>query len=294
MKIAYYPGCEATIVATEANEATKAVLEGLGIEVVELQNAGCCGSMDLRIDDFDATLYLSGRILALAEETGAYKLLTICNTCALNLNMASLRYNKDEKARGKLNQVLSLYNRRYNGTTEVITLPWLLIRFVGFSAMRKATKKPLDKLKVAPFYGCHMIRPRKFYGYEHSMKPTSIDLMIREFFDGQTINYQGKSSCCGFHALLTEEKTCTSMVGYLIKNAVDAGADCVVTPCTQCHTALDTYQQRALKQSSSSNSEIPILHLSQLVGLAMGISKEELSFRRHMIDPLKVLEEKGF
>jgi succinate dehydrogenase / fumarate reductase cytochrome b subunit len=293
MIIAYYPGCEAKIVATEAYKATKMVLEKLGIELVELENAGCCGSMDLRIDDFDVTLSLNGRILALAEEVGAYKLLTSCNTCALNLNMAISIYNKDEVARAKLNHILSIYGRKYSGTMEVITLPWLLLRLVGFSSMRKATKKPLDRLKIAPFYGCHMIRPMKFYGFENSLKPSSIDVLIREFFDGHTVNYQGKSSCCGFHTLLTDEKTSTSMVSYLIKDAIKAGADCIVTPCTQCHTTLDTYQQRALKASIDSNFEIPIIHLSQLVGLAIGIPKEELCFERHMVNPLKLLEDRG-
>lgn len=293
MRIAYYPGCEAKIVATEAKEVTKRVLERLGIELVELENAGCCGSMELRIADSNAMLALNGRILALAEETKAYKLLTICNTCALNLNATISMYNKDEIARAKLNEILSIYGRKYNGTMEVITLPWLLLRLVGFYAMRGALKKPLDKLKVAPFYGCHMIRPTKFYGFEHSMKPSSIDVLIREFFDGQTVDYPGKSSCCGFHTLLTEEKTSTLMVGYVIRNAVERGADCITTPCAQCQTALDSYQQRAMK-TVGNNFEIPIIHLSQLVGLAIGIPKEELGLNRHMINPLDLLRDKGF
>ncbi len=294
MRIAYYPGCEAKIVAKEANQATKTVLEKLGIEWVELENAGCCGSMELRIDHLDAMLYLNGRILALAEEVKATKLLTICNTCALNLNTAASIYNKDEIEQERLNQVLSIYGRRYTGTTEVITLPWLLLRLIGFHGMRRAVKKPLDKLKIATFYGCHMIRPTKFYGFEHSMKPSSMDIIIKELLDGYTINYHGKSSCCGFHTLLTEEKTSTAMVSYLVKNAVQGEADCIVTPCTQCHTVLDTYQERALKASGENDMEIPIIHLSQLVGLAFGIPKVELGFDRHVVNALKLLEDRGF
>ncbi len=294
MRIAYYPGCEAKIIATETRKITKLILEKLGIELVELENAGCCGSMDLRLENMDAVLSLSGRILALAEEVNAYKLLTLCNTCSLNLSTAISTYNNDDTARSKLNEILSTCGRKYNGTMEVITLPWLLIRFVGFLSMRKATQKPLDKLKIATFYGCHMIRPMKFYGFENSMKPSSIDVMIREFFDGKTVNYQGKASCCGFHTLLTEEKTSTASIGYLIKNAKTEGADCIVTPCAQCHTALDTYQERALKEKGEKDLEIPILHLSQLVGLAMGIPKEEMGFERHMANPMNMLKERGF
>ncbi len=294
MRIAYYQGCEAKIVTREANKVTKMVLEKLGIELIELENAGCCGSMDLRLDNMDTVLALNGRILALAEEAKAYKLLTVCNTCALNLNTAVSIYNRDEFARAKLNKILSSYGRQYNGTVDVITLPWLLIRLVGFISMRKATRIPLDRLKIAPFYGCHMIRPMKFYGFENSMKPSSIDVMIREFFDGQTVNYQGKASCCGFHTLLTEEKTSTGLIAYLVGNAAKAGADCIVTPCVQCYTALDTYQQRALKEKKEDVSKVPVLHLSQLVGLAMGIPKGELGFQQHLVDPLKMLEDRGF
>ena len=290
MKIAYYPGCEATIIATEANDATKKVLEKVGVELVELENAGCCGSMELRVKNFEAMLALNGRILALAEETEAYKLLTICNTCALNLETATARYNNNEAELRKLNDVLSLYNREYHGTTEVITLPWLLIRLVGFSAMRRAAvEKPLKGLKIAPFYGCHMMRPSKYLGFESSLKPSSLDIMIDEFFDGQTVHYHGESLCCGFHTLLTEEKTSTSMIGQHLGNAIKAGADCVVTPCTQCMVALDTYQKRAL-----GGNEIPILHLSQLVGLAFGIPTKKLALKRHMVDPSEMLASRGF
>jgi succinate dehydrogenase / fumarate reductase cytochrome b subunit len=294
MRIAYYPGCEAKIVATEANKTTKMVLEKLGIELVELENAGCCGSMELRIDDLDAMLALNGRILALSEEVEAYKLLTICNTCALNLNTAISIYNKDIKARARLNEILSRYGRIYKGTMEVITLPWLIIRLLGFSGMRRAIQKSLDNLKIAPFYGCHMIRPMKFYGFENSMKPSSLDVLISDFFDGHTVDYHGKSLCCGFHTLLTEEKTSNSMVSYITKNAVKAGADCITTPCAQCQTILDTYQSRSLKATGDNNFEIPIIHLSQLIGLAIGIPKEELGFDRHMVNPLKRLKDRGF
>jgi len=290
VKIAYYPGCEATVIATEANDTTKKVMERLGVELVELENAGCCGSIELRVRNFEAMLALNGRILALAEETGAYKLLTICNTCALNLETAAARYNKNEAELRKLNDILSLYNKEYRGTTEVITLPWLLIRLVGFQAMRDAAvEKGLKGLKIAPFYGCHMMRPSKYLGFESSLKPTSLDIMIDEFFDGQTVHYHGESLCCGFHTLLTEEKTSTSMIGQYLENAIEAKADCVVTPCTQCMVALDTYQRRAL-----AGNEIPILHLSQLVGMAFGIPIKELGFKRHMINPSEVLAARGF
>lgn len=292
IKVAYYPGCEAKTVNEAADEATRRVCERLGVELVELKDAGCCGSMDMRITSPDVAQVLSGRILALAEATGAYKLFTICNTCAFNLVDAAAKYNRDEKERGSLNKVLKEYGKTYKGTVDVITLPWLLIRLVGYAAVRDALRKNISGLKIAPFYGCHMTRPKTHYGFENPMKPTSIDILIKEFLNGETVDYQSKALCCGFHTLLTEERVSYLSIGHVLKNAVDNGADCVVTPCTQCMVALDVYQGEAVKEVKG-QFEIPVLHLSQLVGLAIGIPREELGLKKHIVSPMKVLEKKG-
>ena len=291
-KVAYYPGCEARTVNRAADQATRKVCERLGIELVDLENAGCCGSMEMRINDPDVGQALSGRVLALAEATGAYKLFTICNTCAFNLVDAASKYNNSEEERSTLNGVLGEYGRSYKGTVDVITLPWLLIRLVGYVAVREAVQRVLTDLKIAPFYGCHMIRPGSHYGFENPMKPTSIDILVGEFLDGGTVDYPAKALCCGFHTLLTEEKVSYLSIGHVLGNAVEQGADCVVTPCTQCATALDVYQGDAVKEVQG-NFEIPILHLSQLVGLAIGIPREELGLGKHIVSPMKLLDKKG-
>ncbi|NIM46388.1 MAG: hypothetical protein GTO54_12345 [Nitrososphaeria archaeon] len=305
VRLAYYPGCEAKTINKAADEATRKICKRFGVGLIELENAGCCGSVDLRIQDFEATLALNGRILALTEETGVYSfaggrpyLFTICNTCAYNLQTAAFRYNPkyvegSQEELDKLNKTLAKYGRIYRGTANVMTLPWVMIRTVGYPAFRDALVKPLNGLKIAPFYGCHMLRPDKYYGFENPMKPTSLDILIKEFMDGDTVEYKSKSLCCAFHKLMTEEKTSYLSIGHILKDAVDHDADMVVTPCTQCQVALDLYQREAVKEIGE-EFEIPIVYLSQLIGIATGIPKEELGFKEHVVSPIKLLEKKRF
>jgi len=153
-------------------------------------------------------------------------------------------------------------------------------------------KKSLSDLKIAPFYGCHMLRPSSHYGFENAMKPTSMNLLADYFLDGKVIDYGSKALCCGYHTLLTEQKASLKAIGNNLKDAVDSGAECVVTPCTQCMVALDVYQADASKEIKK-EFEMPILHLSQLVGLALGISKEDLGLDKNVVSPTDLLEKKG-
>lgn len=288
--VSYYPGCEATTVYPAFDRAARAVCGALDIELVELETAGCCGSMDIRVSDPGVADALNGRILALAEETGGYNLFTLCNTCELNLNIAAEKY-ADEENRAELNEILTEYGRGYDGTVEVTTLPWLLIRIVGYPAFNQALERPLSDLSIAPFPGCHSMRPSEYYGMENPMKPSSLDLIIDYFLKGTPVDYPSKGSCCGFHTLMTEEDTSKGQISSIVTEAADAGSECVVTPCTQCAAAFDTYQKQAL--SDANGATLPVFHLSQLAGLALGVDRDELGLDSHMVSPASLLEEKG-
>ena len=279
MKYAYYPGCAAKGSTPEADFTTKLVARRLGIELLELQNAGCCGAKEMRVVSPRLDLNLNSRILALAKGLGL-DILTICNTCLLNLTQANNRLKAEPETFKKVNKSLSEIGLSYNGSVNVKHLLHVLLTDFGLARLKQNVKTPLTGLKVAPFYGCHIVRPVKDLGFDVA-KTESLEALIRALH-GQPVEYPGRTKCCGFYILMTNEALVLGMIGYRLEEALKAGANCIVTPCPLCHIALDMFQKQALKKIGI-NRTIPVLHLPQLIGLALGLSEKELQFGRHLV-----------
>jgi succinate dehydrogenase / fumarate reductase cytochrome b subunit len=136
-------------------------------------------------------------------------------------------------------------------------------------------------LRLAAFYGCHIIRPPAHFGFVESRNVRSIE-MLNEILGCSSINYSGRTECCGFHTAASNEKVAIKLTGRHIQSAKDGGAQAMVTPCPLCHTVLDTFQRR-MEDDLKAKLDMPILHLPQLVGLALGMSHSELQLERHMV-----------
>ncbi|MBI5286271.1 MAG: hypothetical protein HY878_01605 [Deltaproteobacteria bacterium] len=144
---------------------------------------------------------------------------------------------------------------------------------------------------MAPYYGCHILRPSSALGFDDPERPTSLERLI-EALGGEVVDYKGKTRCCGFQIVLVTPETAVDMIGMRIKEAKDAGGECMVSPWPLCHINLDSYQ-REVERRLHQRLSIPILHLSQLVGLALGMNAEELELSRHLVSADKVLEAAG-
>jgi succinate dehydrogenase / fumarate reductase cytochrome b subunit len=279
MKYAYYPGCAAKGSTPEADFATKLVARRLGIELLELQNSGCCGAKEIRVVGRRLDLNLNARILALAQGRGL-DILTICNTCLLNLTQANNQLKADPETLKKVNESLSEIDLDYDGGTSVKHFLHVILTDFGLDRLKQNVVAPLKGLKVAPFYGCHIVRPVKDLGFDVA-KTESLEALIKAL-GAEPVEYQGRTKCCGFYVLMPKEAAALSMVACRLEEALSAEADCIVTPCPLCHIALDMCQKQALDKAGI-NRTIPILHLPQLVGLAFGIPEKELQFNRHLI-----------
>ena len=286
MKYAYYPGCAATGSTPELDIATRRVAGKLGVELVELKEAGCCGAKEIGVVSPKLNFVLNARILALAERMGA-DILTVCNTCLLNLLQAKNRLKEDPKLYEETNKAISKMGLKYSGTVKVKHLLWATIDDIGLDTLKISVTNPLSKMKIAPFYGCHILRPGKELGFEDSENPTSLERIIQTL-GGDPIEFTGKTKCCGFYTLMTNEKLSLGMIGLRIQEAKDAGADCMVTPCPLCHIALDMYQSKSEKHLKT-KLNMPVFHLPQLMGLAMGMTASELQLSKHFVRTDKVL-----
>jgi succinate dehydrogenase / fumarate reductase cytochrome b subunit len=290
MRVAYYKGCLASLSAKELDSSTQALCPKLGIELDELDAVTCCGAGDIHEAEPDYYLHLNARILAYAEATGNDLLMTICNVCTLNLRQANFQLQNDDALRVRVSENLERVGAPpYAGTVEVKHLLWLIAEGDGVERLRGVAHKGLKGLKVAPFYGCQILRPSKLLGFEDPDRPWTLEAII-EACGGEAIDYPAKVKCCGFPIIQAREETALGELIQPIEQSLEAGADAMVTPCPLCHLSLDAWQQK-LEAQTGKRYQMPILHLSQLIGVAAGLEESELRFKRHIVPLAPVLEK---
>jgi succinate dehydrogenase / fumarate reductase cytochrome b subunit len=288
--VAYYKGCLASLSAKELDSSTQALAPKVGLDLIELESVTCCGAGDIHEAEPDYYLHLNARILAYAEATGSDTLLTICNVCTLNLRQANWELRNDVALRERVNDNLaSVGVPRYSGEVDVRHFLWEIAEGEGFELLKQAAHKGLKGLKVAPFYGCQILRPSKLLGFEDPDRPWSLERII-EACGGEAVDYPAKIKCCGFPIIQAREETALGELIQPIEQAMEAGADAMVTPCPLCHLSLDAWQSK-LKAATGKDFRMPILHLSQLVGVAAGLEESELKFKRHVVSVAPVVDK---
>jgi len=288
--VAYYKGCLASLSAKELDVSTRALAPRLGLELEELESVTCCGAGDIHEAEPDYYLHLNARILAYAEQTGADTLMTICNVCTLNLRQADFELKNDSALLERVNENLEVVGvPRYSGGVDVKHLLWLIADGEGYERLKDAAHKGLRGLKIAPFYGCQILRPSKLLGYDDPDRPQSLEAII-DACGGEAIDYPAKVKCCGFPIIQAREEVALGELIQPIEQAVEAGADAMVTPCPLCHLSLDAWQQKLEKQTGR-RFQMPIFHLAQLIGVAAGLEDSELMFKRHVVSMQPVLDK---
>jgi succinate dehydrogenase / fumarate reductase, cytochrome b subunit len=281
-KVAYYKGCLASLSAKELDVATQALAPKVGLELEELESVTCCGAGDIHEAEPDYYLHLNARILAYAEATGADTLMTVCNVCTLNLRQANHALKGDAALLERVNDNLEAVGAPYySGTVEVLHFLWLVSVGEGYELLQAAAHKGLKGLKIAPFYGCQILRPSKLLGFEDPDRPESLERIIAAC-GGEAIDYPAKIKCCGFPIIQAREEVALAELIQPIEQASEAGADAIVTPCPLCHLSLDAWQSK-LREQTGRDFQMPILHLSQLIGVAAGLVDSELKFKRHVV-----------
>ncbi len=280
LKFALYPGCAAQGATPELYQSTMAIVGRLGLDVVELAAASCCGAGVVTEAEPDVALALNARTFAQAESLGL-DIMTICGTCQGVMGAGNKRLKTEPGLLDRINRLLEPEGILYRGTVQVKHLLWIVVREIGIRRLSELVKAPLGGVRIAPFYGCYMLRPSWDLGYDDPENPTSLEQVIRTL-GGEVVAYTGRTKCCGFPVMLEKEAIAVAMAGANMKEAKEQGADCMVTPCPLCHMSLDIYQERAGKAVKTS-LDLPILHLPQLLGLAMGLPSKDLGLSRHLV-----------
>ncbi len=292
MKVAYWPGCVSRGFTPELHGSVAAVAPLLGIELVELDRACCTGAGVLAEHSQELADTLNGRTFALAQKemaNGAELMMNICSTCQGAQSESQERLDANAEYRAHVNETLAPEGLTYEKGISNKNFLWLLVEEIGLEKLSSLVKRPLTDLKVGPFYGCYIVRPADRIQITDERPRDTYLAPVIEALGGTVVEYAGSHKCCGFPIITMNINASLKQAGMHLGDAVDADADCLVTPCPLCHLNLDLQQPLAEKVVGRPLG-MPVLHLPQLVGLALGLSPKELGLARHVVKPTSVID----
>ena len=284
MKVAYWPGCVSRGFTPELHGSMASIAPKLDIEMVEMDRANCCGAGVIAEHNQELVDTLNARTFAMAQQIDGAMMMNICSTCQGAQSECQERLDADDAYREHINSHLVPENLRYEkgGGWANKNFLWMLVEDIGLDKLKSLVVRPLDGLRVAPFYGCYIVRPTRRLGYAgHPDRDRYIE-MVTEVLGAEPVTYAGSHKCCGFPVITMNRATSLRQSGRHMADAIDAGADCVVTPCPLCHLNLDLQQPDAAKFVER-DLGMPVLHLPQLVGLALGLEPKELGMNKHVV-----------
>lgn len=281
----YFPGCSAGSTAIGLGLSVRAIAEPLDMELIELESWTCCGSTPYgSLDELEAVV-VAARNLALAEKTGL-DMVTPCSSCYVTLNQAAIYMEDHPELKRQVNEALAVANLEYHGNLRIRHLVDVLLNDVTPGVIASKIQRGLNGLKVAPYYGCQLVRPH--YGSDDTEFPQSLDCLVKSL-GAEAVPYPLKTRCCGGALIISEQSLALGLIRKLLDSAVKNGARCIVTPCPLCQTNLDAYQ-RQVNSKFKTDYNLPILFISQLIGLALGIDHISLGLNTNIVSPNEVLD----
>ncbi len=292
MKVAYWPGCVSRGFTPELHGSMEQVAPILGIELVQLDRANCCGAGVISEHSQELADTLNARTFALAQQEiaqGAELMMNICSTCQGAQSECQERLDASADYRAEVNQTLAGEGLEYQGGIVNKNFLWVLVEEIGLDKLKSLVRKPLTNLRVGPFYGCYIVRPVDTLEINREQPRDHYLDWIIETLGGTVIDYAGSHKCCGFPIITMNKEASLAQAGRHLGDAVDAEADCLVTPCPLCHLNLDLQQPAAAKQVGR-ELNMPVLHLPQLVGLALGLEPKQLGLQHHIVKPTSVID----
>ncbi len=284
-KYCYYPGCSTEATAKGLGISIRAVAKPLGMELEELEGWTCCGAVHYGSLDRLEAIPVAAYNLALAEKTGL-DMVTPCTGCFVTFTKTNLRLKKNPRLMSQVNQALAAANLGYKGNVRVRLLTEVLINDITPEFIASKGRRNLNGLKVAPYYGCQLVRPN--FGFDDPESPQKLDRLVNSL-GAEAVPFPMKNRCCGSSLIISEEGIALELIYKLLTNAVKGEAQCIVTPCPLCQINLDAYQGK-VNSRFKSNFNLPVLFVTQLIGLALGIDAESLGFNTNIVSPRAVLE----
>jgi len=274
----YFPGCSLEKMALSYHQSTMETTRELGVELVELEDWNCCGATTyFHVDELLANSLVS-RNLAMAEKTG-HDLVAPCSACYKNAYFTNAYLKEDPDLADHINYALEADNLHFSGTIQVKHLMEVFVDDMKLEEIESKATHPLSGLRVAPYYGCQIVRPKK--DHEDVENPQFFEDLMSAI-GAAPIDYSYRLRCCGGSLIITSREAALTLVRDLLQNAADNDAEVIATACPMCQTNLECYQIQ-VNQEFGTNFSIPIMYFTQLLGLAMGIKPKKLGIGTEFI-----------
>ena len=289
MKVSYYPGCTLKTKAQNLEVAALQAMDVLGVELAELPRWNCCGAVYSLADDDLIHQIAPVRILARVLEQGDDKLVTLCPMCYNTIARANLLMREDEEKRHIINSFME-EEPDYHGEVEVFHLLGFLKNEVGWDAVKEKVKTPLAGLRLAPYYGCTLVRPEEV-AIDSPYSPVLFNEMI-EVLGGKAISIPTTSTCCGSYEVISNPDAATKACAKIIGSALERDANALVVTCPLCDYNLGARQDE-LKTVDESLSELPLVYFTQLLAVAFGLDPEVCHFELNQPMTRKLFESEN-
>jgi heterodisulfide reductase subunit B len=285
MKYAYYPGCSAHSTARDMHESALAVAGALGIDLVEPVGWICCGATAAHQTDRVLAASLPTASLLKVQDMGL-DMVVNCAACYNRMKVANHEVSTDPAMRKKVSDAVG---RDYDGSVKVRHIVEVLLEDVGLDVIKDALKRSLNGLRIACYYGCLLVRPHDVTNFDDPENPTSLDRLVTAM-SGVSLDWPYKVECCGGGLSMSRTDVVVSLADSIVGMAKAAGAKCIAVSCPMCQINLDMRQQDIEKQTGIRH-DMPILYITQLLGLCLGISPDKLGLNKLMVSPASVIEK---
>jgi heterodisulfide reductase subunit B len=299
-RIAYYPGCALKERSSHLDVSARIAMEKLGIELDEIDQWTCCGAVPPASEERIMNLIAPVRILRKLRDSGETSMVTICDFCYNVLKRANYRMQNDLIKRRRVNAFLNdddprreyieqvVYDKpEYAGEVKVMHLMEYLRDVIGYDSIRESLSAPLEGLRIAPYYGCIMLRPGEEIGLDSPENPSIIEGFISSI-GAEPVKYPYRTECCGSYLSVSDPDASANVCRRIITSALDRGAEAMVVSCPLCFYNLET-RQRAIADKWPEFTGIPVFYFTQLLALALGLPADDLGFDRHSSDVASVL-----
>jgi len=289
LKYFIFLGCAIPYRVSAYEISTRKVMKKLGVKLEEMPEFNCCG-LPMDPVSHEMMLLLAARNLCIAEEKNM-NIMALCPGCAGTLNKVNTMLKNDKKLREEINGYLKEDGLGFKGTIEVRHLIRVLNEDVGVEKIRAAVKKPLEGLKVAEHNGCHALRPKEYMGFDDPEDPKVLKVLI-EVTGAECLDYMDESQCCGAPVAGVNDNIPLQLSREKLMHVRDVGAQVLITICPFCHMMFETNQMR-IERMFNEKFGIPTLHYPQLLGLALGLSPQELALDELRVKPTEQLKLLG-
>ncbi len=276
MKIGLYPGCSLTGSSREYYESVMAISKALDIEIVELPDWNCCGATAAHNLNKELSLSLPARNLAIAEREKLDTIVVPCAACYSRLSVTQHELHENPELKSRVAEILEM---EYHGTSKIINVIQFFEQFATEKIKEKQTK-PLG-FKVACYYGCLLVRPPKILNFDRPEDPQSMEKIMKSV-GAEPIEWNYKTECCGAAMSVAKTEIVGRLSGDIVEDAAERGADAIIVACPMCHSNLDM-RRPEIEKYKGKKFPIPVLYLSQAVGLSVGLEKKELGILRHFV-----------